>query len=73
MPFVSAPGIEGQLYIPEKIQGCRRKHDCKDCMSCMICNDDKCAMCREQILSAAELAGNANCVFCRGSKPGDTS
>ncbi len=48
MPFISAPGIAGQLYVPQETPGNRRKHNCKDCTSCMICNDDKCAMCLDQ-------------------------
>jgi len=48
MPFISAPGIEGQLYVPEETPGSQRKHNCKDCTSCMVCNDDKCSMCLNQ-------------------------
>lgn len=52
MPFVSAPGVRGQLYIPEETPEGKRKHNCKDCASCMVCNDDKCAMCLKQKLCA---------------------
>ena len=56
MPFIDAPGIEGQLYIPEESPGGMRKYHCEDCASCMICNDDKCAMC----LGQRECAENEN-------------
>lgn len=48
MSFITAPGIEGQLYVPDEMPGRARKHNCKDCASCMVCNDDKCAMCLNQ-------------------------
>ena len=48
MAFVTVSGMKGQLYVPEDIPGSTRKHNCDDCTSCMICNDDKCAMCRDQ-------------------------
>ncbi len=48
MPFIAAPGIEGQLYVPDDSPGRIQKHQCADCTACMVCNDDKCAMCRDQ-------------------------
>lgn len=48
MAFVRVPGITGQLYVAEHHPGRVRKHPCEDCTACMLCNDDKCAMCLQQ-------------------------
>lgn len=58
MPFVDASGIKGQLWVPEEMPGRIRKYDCLDCASCMLCNDDKCAMCREQGCCADPVPGS---------------
>ena len=62
MPFVNAPGIKGQLYIPEEKPGRIRKHNCRDCASCMICNDDKCSLClnREACVKNARMFTNSD-------------
>lgn len=49
MPFIDASGIKGKLYVPDEKPGRVSKHDCEDCTSCMLCNDDKCNMCRDQM------------------------
>ena len=48
MPFIGIVGIKGKLYIPEEAPESMRKHTCRDCAVCMLCNDEKCAMCRDQ-------------------------
>lgn len=48
MPFINIPGIKGQIYIPEANPASVKKHRCLDCVSCQMCNDDKCAICLSQ-------------------------
>ena len=45
MPFVEVPGLKGKVYIPEEHKGSVKKHPCKDCYSCQLCSDDRCALC----------------------------
>lgn len=47
MPFVSRPGLNGKVYVPEKLPG-QKKHDCKACFSCQACGDDRCSLCLNQ-------------------------
>ncbi len=49
MPFVRLPGVEGKVYVPEADSKGRKKHPCKDCHSCQMCSDDRCAVCRGQV------------------------
>ena len=44
MPFVSRPGPNGKIYIPEERPG-QKKHACKTCFSCQVCSDDRCSLC----------------------------
>jgi hypothetical protein len=47
MGFVRMPGIEGKVYVPEKMSSQQtRKHDCLDCYACQMCGDDRCGICR---------------------------
>ena len=45
MPFVTVPGLEGKVYVPEKQGEIHKKHPCKDCYSCQHCSDDRCRVC----------------------------
>jgi len=60
MPFINAPGIPGQLYIPEETPGGRRKHNCMDCTVCMVCNDGKCDMCLKQQTCGTNAGANTD-------------
>ena len=44
MPYKDIPGFKGKLYIPEESKN-PKKHDCKDCYSCQMCSDTRCAIC----------------------------
>lgn len=44
MPFVSRPGLNGKIYIPEHCPG-RKKHNCRNCYACQACSDDRCSLC----------------------------
>ena len=46
MPFVRLPGLEGKVYVPQTNSDGLKKHPCKDCHSCQMCSDDRCAVCR---------------------------
>jgi acyl dehydratase len=59
MTFIQAPGIRGQLYLPEEPSQGTRKHNCEDCAACMVCNDDKCAMCLKQKNAAIGMRLNS--------------
>ena len=56
MAFVDAPGIKGQMYVPEASRDCVKKRECPDCVSCQICNDDKCEVCLNQAIDDTEAA-----------------
>ncbi len=45
MPFVSVPGLNGKVYVPEEIREGSKKHPCRDCFSCQECSDDRCRVC----------------------------
>jgi hypothetical protein len=45
MPFITLPGFEGKLYVPEHDPSVRRKHNCENCFSCQMCSDDRCTLC----------------------------
>ena len=45
MSFVSVPGLNGKVYVPEKPQGSLKKHPCKECYFCQFCSDDRCNVC----------------------------
>ena len=47
MPFVTRPGLNGKIYIPEQPPG-KKKHNCETCFSCQVCSDDRCNLCLEQ-------------------------
>jgi len=42
--FERIAGIPGKCYRPEG-RG-RRKHPCRDCFSCQLCSQERCALCR---------------------------
>jgi hypothetical protein len=44
MPFISVPGIPGQMYVPEE-QEREKKHPCPDCSFCQWCSDERCELC----------------------------
>ncbi len=46
MPFIKMPGVTGKVYVPEDQPCDRKKHNCKDCFSCLMCSDDRCGLCR---------------------------
>ena len=47
MAFVSIPGIQGQVFVPD--QDIRSaKHPCRDCFACQQCSDDRCRVCRRE-------------------------
>ena len=48
MSFVRMVGVKGQVYVPKDVLGSFKKHECKDCASCLVCNDDKYAICLSQ-------------------------
>ena len=45
MPFVSAPGLKGKIYVPEDSREGDKKHPCQDCFVCQHCSDDRCGVC----------------------------
>ncbi len=45
MPFITIEGIKGKIYIPDAENPRSRKHFCKDCFYCQLCNDEKCSLC----------------------------
>ena len=45
MPFKNVPGIPGVLYVPAKLEGGEKKHNCRDCFSCQFCPDSRCRSC----------------------------
>lgn len=47
MSFTEVPGLKGKVYVPEIESGQMRKHRCRDCFSCQLCSDDRCALCLE--------------------------
>ena len=47
MPFVTVPGLNGKVYVPEKQHESLKKHACKDCYYCQLCSDDRCRVCRD--------------------------
>ena len=48
MPFIRVPGLQGKVFVPENDCRTRKKYPCKDCHSCQMCSDDRCAVCRGQ-------------------------
>jgi len=46
MPFITIPGVTGKIYVPDEKPGSIKKHNCKDCLSCQMCSDDRCLLCR---------------------------
>ncbi|HIJ56793.1 MAG TPA: hypothetical protein HPQ03_11810 [Deltaproteobacteria bacterium] len=46
MAFVTIPGIEGKVYVPDEKPDCAKKHNCRDCHSCQMCGDTRCQVCR---------------------------
>lgn len=48
MAFIGISGIQGKLYVSDEVPESMRKHTCHDCAVCMLCNDEKCAMCLGQ-------------------------
>gem|GEM_PF-742508 len=63
MPFVSRPGLNGKIYIPEQLPG-QKKHNCKSCFLCQVCSDDRCSLCLGQMCKKAEIHKaiiNRNC------------
>ena len=48
MAFVTVPGLEGKVYVPEKNSGEKRKHHCEDCYFCQQCSDDRCNLCLDK-------------------------
>ena len=47
MPFITRPGLNGRIYVPEQLSG-QKKHNCKSCFSCQVCSDDRCSLCLTQ-------------------------
>ena len=49
MAFVQINGLEGKVYVPdEKPEATNKKHKCKDCYSCQVCSETRCALCLGQ-------------------------
>jgi hypothetical protein len=44
MPFTTVRGLKGKVYVPDQPKEGSRKHSCKDCYSCQLCSDDRCAV-----------------------------
>ena len=47
MAFVSVPGIQGKVYVPDQDPR-SAKHPCRDCFACQQCSDDRCRVCRRE-------------------------
>jgi hypothetical protein len=45
MPFITIPGFEGSVYIPDSNQDTVKKHNCQDCFCCQMCSDERCEQC----------------------------
>jgi len=45
MPYVSVPGLEGKVYVPDESREGSKKNPCQDCFSCQQCSDDRCRVC----------------------------
>ncbi len=48
MPFVSAPGLKGMVYVPKETARISKKYDCRECFACQLCAEERCALCRSQ-------------------------
>ncbi len=48
MPWVRIKGLPGMVFEPEEPPPCRRKHNCRDCFSCQMCDDVRCDLCRRR-------------------------
>ncbi|MFC1886007.1 hypothetical protein ACFLZM_03000 [Thermodesulfobacteriota bacterium] len=44
MAWIKIKGLEGLVYEPPPSD--LKKHNCKDCFSCQMCSNDRCAVCR---------------------------
>jgi hypothetical protein len=49
MKFERISGFEGKIFIPEDDSKCKKKHSCKDCMSCQFCSDTRCELCLKRL------------------------
>jgi hypothetical protein len=47
MPYVTVPGLKGQVFVPGK-QDRRKKHRCPDCVMCQMCSETRCRQCRSR-------------------------
>jgi hypothetical protein len=61
MPFVSRPGLNGKIYVPEHCPG-RKKHNCRNCYACQVCSDDRCSLCLD---ASGQKAGSGQAVLCQ--------
>jgi len=48
MAFVTIPGITGKIFVPEESPERLKKHPCRDCFSCQMCDDARCELCHVQ-------------------------
>ena len=46
MPWITRPGLNGKIYVPEQSLDPAKKYSCKDCFSCQKCGEDRCRVCR---------------------------
>lgn len=66
MPFVSRPGLNGKLYIPEELSG-QKKHTCKSCFACQVCSDDRCSLCLAQMCKKVETGRTITSLNCQST------
>lgn len=45
MAWVSVPGLNGKIFLPDSDNREKKKHPCKGCFSCQMCSDDRCHAC----------------------------
>ncbi|MDP6630600.1 MAG: hypothetical protein QGH42_10295 [Kiritimatiellia bacterium] len=65
MAWVKMRGLDGLVWQPDPQPACERKHNCRDCFSCQMCSDTRCAQCLNQKSGACPARGKSK----RGKRP----
>ncbi len=65
MAWVKMRGLDGLVWQPDPQPASQRKHNCRDCYSCQMCSDTRCAQCLTRKNGSCEARSKCK----RGKRP----
>jgi hypothetical protein len=61
MTWVKIRGLDGLVWQPDPQPANERKHNCRDCFSCQMCSDTRCAQCLNRKQGGCGKRGKGTC------------